>query len=114
MLASLLRPARPLVLAAVLILAGTVQARTETATPPNTIVIKDFDFSPMALTIKAGTTVTWRNRDEEPHTVTSTDGLFHSGGLDEDDTYSYTFAKPGTYHYQCSIHPRMQATIVVQ
>ena len=80
----------------------------------NTITIKNFDFAPMSLTVKAGTTVTWKNLDGEPHTVTSDTGLFRSGGLDENDSFSFKFDKPGTYKYVCSIHPRMTGTIVVQ
>jgi plastocyanin len=73
-----------------------------------------FMFSPMALTVTAGTTVTWKNLDGEPHTVTSLDGLFRSGALDENDSYKFKFVKPGTYKYVCSIHPRMLASIVVK
>jgi plastocyanin len=80
----------------------------------NAIVMKNFDFSPMSLTIKAGTSVTWKNLDGEPHTVTSVDGLFRSGALDQNDTYTFKFDKPGTYKYLCSIHPRMLAAIVVK
>jgi plastocyanin len=81
---------------------------------PSAILIKNFDFHPMALTVSAGTTVTWKNLDGEPHTVTSTDGLFRSGALDENDTFAFRFAKRGTYKYLCSIHPRMVATIMVK
>jgi len=80
----------------------------------NTIVMKNFDFSPMSLTIKAGSSVTWKNLDGEPHTVTSVDGLFRSGALDQNDSYTFKFDKPGTYKYLCSIHPRMKAAIVVK
>lgn len=78
------------------------------------VVIKDFMYMPMTLTVKAGTTVTWVNRDDEPHTVVSSAGLFRSGGLDTNESYSYRFDKPGTYGIVCSIHPRMVATIVVE
>lgn len=84
------------------------------AQQPGSIVIRNFDFSPMSITVKAGTTVTWKNLDGEPHTVTSLDGLFRSGGLDTGDSFSFKFEKPGTYKYACSIHPRMLGTIVVQ
>ena len=77
------------------------------------VEIKNFDFGPMSLTVKAGTTVTWKNLDGEPHTVVSEDGLFRSGALDEGDTFAYTFDKPGTYKYDCSIHPQMHGTIIV-
>jgi plastocyanin len=69
---------------------------------------------PMALTVPAGTTVAWVNKDGEPHTVVSADGLFRSAALDENDTFKFTFAKPGTYKYVCSIHPRMVGTITVK
>lgn len=80
----------------------------------NSVVMKNFDFSPMMLTVKAGTTVTWTNLDGEPHTVTSIDGPFRSGALDQNDSFSFKFVKPGTYKYLCSIHPRMTAEIVVR
>ena len=80
----------------------------------NTIVIKNFDFAPMTLTVKTGDTVTWKNEDGEPHTVTSDTGLFRSGGLDQDDSFSFKFDKPGTYAYVCSIHPKMVGKIVVK
>ena len=80
----------------------------------NTVVMKNFDFSPMMLTVKAGTTVTWKNLDGEPHTVVSPDGVFHSHALDQGDTFTFKFDTPGTYKYICSIHPKMMAAIVVQ
>ena len=80
----------------------------------NTIVMKNFDFSPMVLTVKAGSTVTWKNLDGEPHTVVSPDGVFRSHALDEGDTFTVKFDTPGTYKYICSIHPKMRAAIVVQ
>jgi plastocyanin len=78
------------------------------------VVIKNFDYSPMSLTIKAGETVTWKNADGEPHTVVSVDGLFRSHALDQDDSFTFKFDKPGTYKYVCSIHPRMMATVTVK
>jgi plastocyanin len=80
----------------------------------NTIVMKNFDFSPMMLTVKAGTTVTWKNLDGEPHTVVSPDGAFRSHALDQGDAFTFKFDTPGTYKYICSIHPKMMAAIVVQ
>lgn len=79
-----------------------------------TVTIKNFDFAPMSVTVSAGSTVTWKNLDGEPHTVTSTDGLFRSGAIDQDQSYSFKFDKPGTYKYLCSIHPKMQATVIVK
>ena len=81
---------------------------------PTKILVRDFMFSPTPLTIKAGSTVTWTNMDDEPHTAVSDTGLFKSGGMDTNDSFSFKFDKPGTYHYTCTIHPRMTGTIVVQ
>ena len=79
-----------------------------------TINIDNFTFTPARLTLRAGTTVTWRNEDDIPHTVTSAARLFKSSTLDTDDTYSFTFTEPGSYEYFCSLHPRMTGTIVVE
>jgi plastocyanin len=85
------------------------------ASPPGaTIVVKDFMFAPMSATITAGTTVTWVNEDQDPHTVVSDTGLFRSGAIDTNETFSFAFDKPGVYHFTCSIHPRMVGTVVVQ
>ena len=78
------------------------------------ISAKNFMFSPATITVKAGSTVTWTNLDEEPHTVFSDAGLFRSGALDTKDSFSFTFDKPGTYHYLCTIHPKMLGTVVVE
>ena len=80
----------------------------------NSIDIHNFAFSPNALAISAGTVVTWKNLDGEPHTVVSDQGLFHSDGLDQNDTFTYKFDKAGTYRFICSIHPMMRGTIVVK
>jgi plastocyanin len=85
------------------------------ATPdPTRIVVKDFMFVPNALTVTAGATVTWANMDDEPHTVVSDTGMFRSGAMDTNENFSFKFDKPGTYHFTCSIHPRMVGTIVVE
>lgn len=78
------------------------------------IVVKDFMFAPTPLTVKAGSTVTWTNLDDEPHTVVSDTGLFKSGAMDTNESFSFKFDRPGTYRFTCSIHPRMVGTIVVQ
>ncbi len=78
------------------------------------IVIDQFMFQPTTLTIKAGSTVTWLNMDEEPHTVVSASGLFRSVALDTNDKFTFKFTKPGTYPFVCSIHPQMIGTIIVQ
>ncbi len=77
------------------------------------VSIDNFAFAPATLTIRAGGTVTWTNRDEEPHTVAAGDGSFHSPGMGTGSTYSRTFATPGTFDYVCSIHPMMHGTVVV-
>src|ERR1700745_1332594 len=76
--------------------ASAVPARTQT------VSIKMFAFTPQLLTVSPGTTVTWSNVDEDPHTVTANDKSFHSAALDTDDKYSFTFTKPGGYPYFCS------------
>ena len=80
------------------------------------VKIDNFSFGPATLTVAVGTTVTWTNRDDIPHTVVSTDDpkAFKSKALDTDDKFPFTFAKPGTYPYFCSRHPKMTAKIVVQ
>jgi plastocyanin len=78
--------------------------------------IDNFSFSPANLTITTGTTVTWINRDDIPHTVVSSDDprVFKSKALDTDDRFSFTFTKAGTYSYFCSVHPKMTGRVVVQ
>jgi plastocyanin len=84
------------------------------AAEPIKIGVKGFMFNPVTVTVPAGSQVTWVNLDDEPHTVASDTGLFRSGGLDTNETFSFKFDKPGTYHYTCSIHPKMVGTVVVQ
>jgi plastocyanin len=76
------------------------------------VKIDNFSFGPA--TVPSGTTVTWTNRDDIPHTVVSDDKVFKSKVLDTDEKFSYTFTKPGTYGYFCSIHPKMTGKVVVQ
>jgi plastocyanin len=78
------------------------------------IVMKNFDFSPMDVTVAPGTSVTWKNMDGEPHTVASQDGLFRSPALDQNDTYTFKFDHAGVFKYICSIHPKMMGVITVQ
>ena len=82
--------------------------------PGAQIAIKDFMFSPLTLTVAAGSTVTWLNQDDEPHTVVSDTGLFRSNALDTNETFVFEFDKPGTYRFFCTIHPKMVGTIVVK
>jgi plastocyanin len=78
------------------------------------VTIDNFTFSPGRLTVKAGTTVTWVNQDDIPHTVASDTKVFKSKALDTDDKFSFTFATAGVYDYFCSLHPHMMGTIVVE
>jgi plastocyanin len=78
------------------------------------ISIKGMKFGPDTVTIKPGQTVTWTNNDQRDHTVAAADGSFNSGNLGPGATYSFKFTKPGTYHYACTLHPRMKAEIVVK
>ncbi|MCV7229372.1 cupredoxin domain-containing protein [Mycolicibacterium komossense] len=81
---------------------------------PNALNINNFAFAPATLTIPVGTTVTWTNKDEEPHTVVSNDGTtFHSPGMGINGTFTFTFTNAGTFDYVCSIHPFMHGSVVV-
>jgi amicyanin len=87
------------------------------ASPPEggpRIEIKAHGFGAPEVTVPAGTTVTWINHDDDTHTVTSTTNAFRSPGLDTDDTFSYTFTKPGTYEYYCTLHPLMTGKVIVR
>ncbi|WP_419538260.1 cupredoxin domain-containing protein [Mycobacterium colombiense] len=113
----------------VLVLAGCSQSRpVATTAAPTTgmsvtapaapvrgdqVTIDGFAFAPVTLTVPAGTTVTWTNRDEEPHTVAASDGSFHSPGMGTGATFAHTFSTAGTFDYVCSIHPMMRGTVVV-
>lgn len=111
-------------LAALLAVGSGLPARSQkgfTANPQqNTstseVKIDNFSFSPAVLTVSAGTTVTWTNRDDIPHTVVSSDDpkAFKSKVLDTDEKFTFTFSKPGTYAYFCSVHPKMVGKVVVQ
>ena len=76
--------------------------------------IDNFNFTPPTLVVSPGTTVTWTNADDSPHSVHEKDGKFKSAALDTDDAFSQTFTAPGEYEYFCSIHPRMVGKIVVK
>jgi plastocyanin len=106
---------------AVLSLGGIVARRgsftanaQEKAASTAEVKIDNFSFGPVAITVSVGTTVTWINRDDIPHTVVSTEKVFKSKVLDTDEKFSYTFTKPGEYPYFCSIHPKMTGKVVVQ
>jgi len=104
-------------IAVVLLVAGSfnVAANAPQAATAE-VKIDNFTFGPAALTVAVGTTVTWTNRDDIPHTVVSTDDpkTFKSKVLDTDEKFSYTFTKAGTFPYFCSIHPKMTGSVVVK
>ncbi len=78
------------------------------------VTIQNFAFGPKTLTVAPGTRVVWTNRDSAAHSVSSDAGLFTSATLDTGKSFSYTFARTGTYAYHCGLHPYMLATIVVK
>ena len=94
---------------------GVLMARAQNPAPAATVNIDNFTFTPPTLTVKAGTAVTWTNRDDIPHGIASSSNAFtKSKALDTDDTFAFTFTTPGTYQYFCYIHPHMVGTIVVE
>ena len=96
-----------------LLAASVLFARADV--PTSMVSIDNFSFGPQTLTVKAGTTVTWTNRDDIPHGIASSNNAFkRSGALDTDDSYSFTFSTPGTYQYFCYLHPHMVGSIVVE
>jgi amicyanin len=100
---------------ATMLAAVVLPGRAETAGPASAVSIDNFTFGPPSLKVKAGTTVTWTNKDDIPHGIASSNNAFaKSKALDTDDSYSFTFTTPGTYQYFCYIHPHMVGTIVVE
>ena len=111
-IAGLLTP----VVIAMLLLTGSpsVTASDQPSGPNAEVKIDNFSFAPETIKVSLGTTVTWTNRDDIPHTVVSTDGVFKSKVRDTDEKFSFTFTKAGTYPYFCSVHPKMTGKVVVQ
>jgi plastocyanin len=87
---------------------------TEPAAEAGVVKIGNFTFSPATLTVAPGTTVTWTNEDDIPHTIVAKNKAFRSKTLDTDNQFSFTFATPGEYDYFCSLHPHMVGKIVVK
>ncbi len=87
---------------------------SKTPTSTNEVEISNFSFKPEDITITAGTTVTWTNKDAATHTVTSDDELFDSGNLSKGDTFQYTFNQTGTFDYHCTLHPNMKGKVIVK
>jgi plastocyanin len=106
----------PVMIAVLLLLVGSprVTANDQPSASTAEVKIDNFVFGPQTVTVPVGTTVTWTNHDDIPHTVVSTDGVFKSKVRDTDEKFSYTFTKPGTYPYYCSVHPKMTGTVVVK
>jgi plastocyanin len=105
----------PLMIVLLLLVAGSARltANDQPSAASTAVKIDNFSFGPQTVTVPVGATVTWTNRDDIPHTVVSTDGVFKSKVRDTDETFSYTFTKPGTYPYYCSVHPKMVGQVVV-
>jgi amicyanin len=100
---------------AAVLAAVVLPGHAQTGALASAVSIDNFTFTPPNLTVKAGTTVTWINRDDIPHGIASANNAFtKSKALDTDDSYSFTFTTPGTYQYFCYVHPHMTGTIVVQ
>jgi plastocyanin len=78
------------------------------------VSIDNFAFGPQRLVVPVGTSVTWTNRDDAPHTVAATGKAFRSRALDTGDTFTFTFTAPGSFDYFCTLHPHMTGTIVVE
>lgn len=94
---------------------GFAAGASDNASAKADVKIDNFSFLPQSLTVAVGTTVTWTNNDDVPHTVVSDDKTtFRSKALDTDEKFSFTFTKPGTYGYFCSVHPHMTGEIVVK
>lgn len=93
---------------------GAAPAAAKSPAAANTVKIDNFTFTPAALVVKPGTTVTWVNGDDIPHTVRAKDGAFKSKVLDSNDRFTFTFAKAGEYTYFCSLHPHMTGKVIVR
>ena len=106
----------PVMIAMLLLFAGlpSVTANDQPSGANAEVKIDNFSFAPETIKVSVGTTVTWTNRDDIPHTVVSTDGVFKSKVRDTDEKFSFTFTKAGTYSYFCSVHPKMTGKVVVQ
>lgn len=78
------------------------------------VTIRSFAFTAQVITVAPGTTVTWTNMDEDPHTVTANDKSFHSPALDTGGKFSFTFNRPGEFAYFCSLHPHMTGKVIVK
>jgi len=98
---------------AALLLAGAVLLGAVPAAAEE-VKIDNFTFDPPEITVKAGTTITWTNDDDIPHTVVAKELQFRSKALDSEDKFSFTFTTPGVYDYFCSLHPHMVGKVIVR
>lgn len=94
--------------------AAPVSGANGKAKPAIEISVDNFTFGPAEITVPVNGTVTWVNRDDVPHVIASADGLFRSKALDTEDTFAFTFVKPGTYAYFCAMHPKMVGKVIVK
>jgi plastocyanin len=110
-------------IASVMLLAGTIlQAQHDNGSGQTAagndaapqVIIDNYAFSPIALTVKVGTTVTWINHDDDAHTVDSTQGKFKSSTLNKGDHFEFRFTEAGEYPFYCRFHPKMTGKIIVQ
>jgi plastocyanin len=102
------------VIAIALLVVGSPSVKASGQPSPAEVKIDNFVFGPQTITVPVGSTVTWTNKDDIPHTTVSTDGLFKSKVMDTDEKFSFQFTKAGTYSYFCSVHPKMTGKVVVQ
>jgi plastocyanin len=96
--------------------APAAQAAPPSEKVANQVLIDNFKFEPRQLTVTAGAKVTWVNRDDVPHTATSTakPKAFDSKTLDTDEKFSHVFTTQGRYEYFCAVHPHMKGEIIVK
>jgi len=109
------RSVAPIVAAAALTVAvgGFEAVRAEQTNARSQVTVDNFSFAPATTSVPIGTTITWTNRDDVPHTIVSTEQKFRSPVLDTDEQFSHRFDVPGTCNYFCSMHPTMTGRIVV-
>jgi plastocyanin len=93
---------------------STTSASAASVEKTDKVDIADYKFAPEAIEVTAGTKVTWTNSDDAPHTATADDSSFDTGDLDQGDSKTVTFDKPGEFTYYCRFHPFMKATVEVQ
>ena len=114
LLSSISRLALPAAIAAPVAIYPSQPAVAAAPAKVQRVAIQNFAFSPQVIVVAPGTTVTWTNADEDPHTVTANDKSFHSAAMDTDESYSFTFTRPGEFAYFCSLHPHMTGKVIVK